>query len=221
LAPGGSPVEAKKLNLLLAGEDTTANTLSWTLYLLNTHQEAWKRLLRDVDEVLGVDGIPATFEAARGFDHIERCVNEAMRLHPVGPIVLLERNSDTTLDGIALPKGSTVLCLTRKEAVDVHAVADAAAFRPERWLPVPADTQGSAQKDMLKASVPFGAGARLCPGRYLAMLEMKMVLATIARNFELVQVATPDGSPPKERLAFAMSPIGLKLKLARRDLNPT
>ena len=72
-----------------------------------------------------------------------------------------------------------------------------------------------------KASVPFGAGARLCPGRYLAMLEMKMVLATIARNFEQVQVTTPDGSPPKERLAFAMSPIGLNLKLARRDLNPT
>ena len=101
----------------------------------------------------------------------------------------------------------------------MHAVADAAVFRPERWLPVPAGSQGSAQRDMLKASVPFGAGARLCPGRYLAMLEMKMVLATIARNFQLVEVATPDGLPPKERLAFAMSPIGLTLKLARRALN--
>jgi len=207
------------MTVLLAGEDTTANTLSWTLYLLHTRQEAWLQLVRDVDDVLADDRLPGTFEAARGFDHIERCVNESMRLHPVGPIVLLERNTDTTLDGIALPQGSTVLCLTRKEAVDVHAVADAAVFRPERWLPVPAGSQGSAQRDMLKASVPFGAGARLCPGRYLAMLEMKMVLATIARNFQLVEVATPDGLPPKERLAFAMSPIGLTLKLARRALN--
>jgi len=64
--------------------------------------------------------------------------------------------------------------------------------------------------------MPFGAGPRLCPGRYLAMLEMKMVIATLARNFELVEVATENGSAPKERLAFTMFPPNLKMRIAVR-----
>jgi hypothetical protein len=48
-----------------------------------------------------------------------------------------------------------------------------------------------------------------------------MVLATLARNFDLIEVATPDKSPPRERLAFTMFPIGLQLKLARRRSKPT
>ena len=212
------------MTVLLAGEDTTANTLSWTLYLLHQHRESWDELVREVDLTLAADVIPTTFESARGLDQIERCVNEAMRLRPVAPIHLFERNTDTTLDGIALPAGSTILCLPRKGAIDGAAVADAADFRPDRWkLPVPGSTEAAdpAQRDLMKASIPFGAGPRLCPGRYLAMLEMKMVLATLARNFDLVEVATPDKSPPKERLAFTMFPIGLQLKLARRRSSPT
>ena len=64
--------------------------------------------------------------------------------------------------------------------------------------------------------MPFGAGPRLCPGRYLAMLEMRMVLGMLARNFELVEAGTADGSPPTEKLAFAMSPVGLRMRLAVR-----
>ena len=64
--------------------------------------------------------------------------------------------------------------------------------------------------------MPFGAGPRICPGRYLAMLEMKMVLATIARNYALVEVGTRNGAPPHERMAFAMSPVGLRMRLRPR-----
>lgn len=54
----------------------------------------------------------------------------------------------------------------------------------------------------------------MCPGRYLARLEMTMVLAALARNFELIEVGTVDGTPPKERLAFTMFPMGLRLRVA-------
>ena len=72
-------------------------------------------------------------------------------------------------------------------------------------------------RTLTAASMPFGAGPRVCPGRFLAMLEMKTVLATIARNFTLLEVATADGAPPRERLAFAMSPVGLRMRLAPRS----
>jgi cytochrome P450 len=65
--------------------------------------------------------------------------------------------------------------------------------------------------------MPFGAGPRLCPGRYLAILEMKMVMAMLLRQFEIEGVTTPDGGEAKEHLAFTMSPVGLRLRLTPRE----
>jgi cytochrome P450 len=68
-----------------------------------------------------------------------------------------------------------------------------------------------------RAAMPFGAGPRLCPGRYLAMLEMKMVIAMLFGGFELESVATPDGKEAREHLAFTMAPVGLTLRLRTRQ----
>ena len=65
--------------------------------------------------------------------------------------------------------------------------------------------------------MPFGAGPRLCPGRYLAILEMKMVMAMLLSSFEIESVTTPDGGEAQEHLAFTMSPVGLRLKLTPRE----
>jgi cytochrome P450 len=61
--------------------------------------------------------------------------------------------------------------------------------------------------------MPFGAGPRLCPGRYLAMLEMKMVMAMLLRNFDVQSVTTPDGKDAVESLNLTMAPVGLRLAL--------
>jgi cytochrome P450 len=63
--------------------------------------------------------------------------------------------------------------------------------------------------------MPFGAGPRLCPGRYLAILEMKMVMAMLLGGFDIEQVTTPDGREAQEHLAFTMFPVGLRLKLTK------
>jgi cytochrome P450 len=206
--------------LLLAGEDTTANTLCWTLYLLHANREAWRELAADVDRSLGPDPLPRTFEVAGELESIEHCANESMRLRPVAPMFFMENNRATTLEDIAIPVGSFVICLTRPAAVDTLATEDAADFRPSRWrrAAIPADLRQSdaAGRVLLKASIPFGAGPRICPGRYLALLEMKMVLALLARNYELVEVSTEDGTPPQERFSFTMFPLGLRMKIAPR-----
>ena len=211
------------LTVLLAGEDTTANTLCWTLYLLHAHRACWQELVAQVDAALEGTDVPLDFETARQLSVAEECVNEAMRLHPVAPLLLLQCNGDTQVEGVHLPRGTVVICVMRAEAVDPRLAADAAQFNPRRWrgaataFPAHGD---EGQRQLLKSSMPFGAGPRLCPGRYLAMLEMKMVLATIARNFELVEVRTPDGAPPRERLAFTMYPQGLQMRLAHRGAGP-
>ena len=64
--------------------------------------------------------------------------------------------------------------------------------------------------------MPFGAGPRLCPGRYLAILEMKMVMAMLLSGFDIEAVTTPDGREAQEHLAFTMHPVGLRLKLREK-----
>jgi cytochrome P450 len=61
--------------------------------------------------------------------------------------------------------------------------------------------------------MPFGAGPRICPGRYLALLEMKMAMATLLGRFDILSVDTPHGGDARERLSFTMTPVGLRMRL--------
>ncbi len=218
-ADGGTLSEAEVagnvFTMLLAGEDTTANTLAWTLYLLHTHPPTWRAVVAEVDASLQADAMPRSVQAAARLTLVEDCAAEAMRLRPVGPLAHLENNVPTELDGVALPAGTFVLGVVRRGAVDTSAAEDAAEFRPSRWQAAATDQPGAKTGDqrLIAASIPFGAGPRICPGRYLAMLEMKMVLATIARNYQLIEVGTEDGAPPREHLAFTLSPVGLRMKI--------
>ena len=81
---------------------------------------------------------------------------------------------------------------------------EAGAFRPERWLP---DKRGEQVNQ--RAFIPFGSGPRLCPGRSLALLEMKLVLVMVLQQFEIE--ARVDPNDVKETLAFTMSPVGLRV----------
>jgi cytochrome P450 len=64
--------------------------------------------------------------------------------------------------------------------------------------------------------MPFGAGPRICPGRYLALLEMKLAMAVLLGRFDLVSVDTPDGGEAREHLSFTMVPVGLSMRLRER-----
>jgi cytochrome P450 len=209
------------LTVLLAGQDTTAHTMCWTLYLLHVNRPAWQDLVSEIDGSLGDDPMPSTFDATRNLDVVDQCLKESMRLRTVAPLLFLENNRETELDGIALPKGTPVMCVMRSGSVDAETAPDATEFRPARWWR--RDSTRECDRDrsdtdraLLKASMPFGAGPRICPGRYLSMLEMKMVLSTLARNYDLVHVGTEDASPPQERMDFAMHPVGLRMKLKSR-----
>ncbi len=202
-------VAGNVLTVLLAGEDTTANTLGWAIWLLHEHPDDWRALVAEVDAALGEARLPPSFDAARGLASIEASVGEAMRLKPVAPLLFMEANRETSLAGFRLPPGAVVFCLMRRAALDARLAEDVADFRPGRW-------QDGADRAVQKASMPFGAGPRLCPGRYLALLEMKMVLGMLARNFELLEVGPEGGGAPGERMAFTMFPVGLKMRLAER-----
>ena len=200
-----SDVAGNVLTMLLAGEDTTANTLAWMIYLLHRHPES---LARARNEVL-TKGFQK-YEDVSALPYIDACINETMRLKPVAPIIMLQPTRDTVVAGIDVPKRTLIMCLMRAGATDERRFPDAQAFDPARWL------SGASASSPKRVAMPFGAGPRLCPGRYLAILEMKMVMAMLLAGFDIESVTTPDGREAQEHLAFTMFPVGLRLKLAGR-----
>jgi len=215
-APGSglddSDVAGNVLTMLLAGEDTTANTLAWMIYLLDRNPEAARRATDEVARVLGGRRFPTHYEELGALPYVEACANETMRLRPVAPILFAEAVRDKVVAGVEVPAGQLVMCLMRPPAVDERHFADAAAFKPERWL-----GDSKAASSAKRVAMPFGAGPRLCPGRYLAMLEIKMVIAMLLAGFEIGRVSTPGRGEAQERFAFTMSPVGLRATLQMRQ----
>jgi cytochrome P450 len=202
-------VAGNVLTMLLAGEDTTANTLAWMIYLLHRHPEA---LARARDEVLGKDW--HDYEQMSALPFVDACISETMRLKPVAPIILLQPTRDTVVGDIEVPEDTILMCLMRAGATDERRFPGALAFDPARWLD--GQIRGASASSPKRVSMPFGAGPRLCPGRYLAILEMKIVMAMLLERFEIEAVTTPDGGEARERLAFTMYPEGLRLRLRER-----
>jgi cytochrome P450 len=205
-------VSGNVLTMLLAGEDTTANTIAWMIHLLWRHPAALQRAQEEVRAVVSDPARPTWDEIAQlGF--IEACAHETMRLKPVAPLLVVQALADTTLADVQVPKGMVVTTVMRRDSVSDEHVPRAAAFEPERWLAAGEGGAAALAGSARRISMPFGAGPRICPGRYLALLEMKMAMATLLGRFELDSVDTPDGQIAQERLAFAMAPVGLTMRL--------
>lgn len=199
-------VAGNVLTMLLAGEDTTANTLAWTIHLLWQHPRALARAIEEVRNVIANPRCPTPEEIAQ-LTYVEACAHETMRLKPVAPIIPLQALRETTVGDVSVPSDTIVICLMRRDSVSDAYLPRAADFEPARWLTE--DSAGAAKR----TSMPFGAGPRICPGRYLALLEIKVALATLLGQFEIQSVAPPGGQEARELLSFTMGPVGLRMRV--------
>ena len=209
---GDEQVVGNVLTMLLAGEDTTANTLAWMLDLLQRNAQALQRVQQEV-RALAPDPAAFTPELMDQLVFLDACASETMRLKPVAPFIVLHALRDATVADVAVPKGTMIWGVMRHDSLDAQHFIDPLAFKPERWLP---ETQPPLTTAAKRAAMPFGSGPRMCPGRYLALLEMKMAMATLLSSFDIVSVDTPDGLPAAERMAFTMNPVGLTMRLRER-----
>jgi cytochrome P450 len=143
--------------------------------------------------------------------YLEAVSFETMRLKSVFPILFLGANKDVELGGVRIPEGTAIFLLTRKCGMQEREFTAADQFRPERWMvgggcPVTGHNP--------KAFVPFGAGPRFCPGRNLALLEMKSAMSMLCRNFSVTK--SPAAKPVEEHFGFLMAPKHLSVTFTPR-----
>jgi cytochrome P450 len=168
------------LTLVLAGHETTANTIAWTFERLVRNPEAYGRLR---------DAVRSDDDGADDGGYLEATIHEAMRVRPVVPIIGRRATVPWQLGEMVVPAGSRILVgiILTHHRPDIY--PDPFRFNPDRFLGV---------KPSTSEWLPFGGGNRRCLGAALAMEEMRVVVAEIARRTDL---AVTDASPerPKHR----------------------
>ena len=198
------------ITLLLAGHETTALALTYTLFLLATHPEETDSLRADLDAVLGDDapgtgGRSPTPEDLDDLRSIERVVNEGMRLYPPVYELFREPVVDDEIGGYRIPAGTTVSFQQWVLHRDPSIYEDPETFRPDRW------TEGFERELPPFAYFPFGGGPRRCVGERFAMLEATLILATMLRKWSFDPVTTELSFSPSITLRPA-GPVELRVR---------
>lgn len=192
------------LTLIMAGHETTAKSLTWTLYLLDQHPDASAEVYAEVDRVLG-GRVPT---AADYPDLVQCCsaIKEAMRLYP--PIWLISRRAvaDDVIDGYDVPTG-TLVCLSQWILHrDPRSWTDPHRFEPRRFAgPTPHPPH---------AYLPFGGGDRICIGQHFALIEATLALAMIAQQVRLQLV--PGSQVEPEALVTLRPKYGMPMTAVPR-----
>jgi cytochrome P450 len=170
-------VRDEALTLFLAGHETTANSLTWTWYLLSQNPECETKLHQEIDSVL--EGRVPQMTDLPQLRYTEMVVAEAMRLYP--PAWAIGRMSKSPFDMGDVHIGAKSICILSPYVMqrDPRWFPDPERFDPERWTP-------EARESRPKFSYfPFGGGARVCIGERFAWMEGTLVLATLAQMWKL------------------------------------
>jgi cytochrome P450 len=196
-------VRDETLTLLAAGHATTANTLSWTFYLLSEHPAIQTKLLDELQRVLG--GRPPTVDDLAQLPYLDMVVKESMRLYPPAWMQPRYTVDDFEYGGYRIKRGTIIFMSQWVTHRLPDLWPDPDQFKPERF-----DSE-TGQKYHPQAYFPFGAGSRICIGMPFANLEARILLATILQRY--VPKLTPGFPVVPEPMVTLFPKFGLQMAL--------
>jgi cytochrome P450 len=196
----GAPMTDEELRdelvtLLVAGHETTATSLAWTLRFVLDRRDVLAKLTTELEAG------PLTPERIAKLEYLDAVTRETLRLQPVVPLVGRVLQRATTVAGHDLPAGAAVVCAIYLAHRRPEAYPDPTRFEPERFL---------RRKMTPNEFFPFGGGIRRCIGMAFALYEMKMVLAAVLSRGRL-RIARGERVRPIRR-SITMTPSrGLRI----------
>ncbi|KAI8895326.1 cytochrome P450 [Globomyces pollinis-pini] len=168
------------LNFIIAGRDTTAQTLSWVFYHLHKHPEINEKLRKEINSIMNDNDTVPTYEQVKNMKYALAVFHESLRVSPVVPIQSKTAVEDDLLpNGTVIQKGVTVMWSAYAMGQNENIWQNAKKFHPERWI------ENSYSQYQYPA---FNAGPRVCLGKAFAELQGVFVLATILKHFQITLV---------------------------------
>jgi enediyne biosynthesis protein E7 len=203
---GTRPIRDQVMTLLMAGHETTAKALTWTLYLLDRHPDVRAALGDEVQRACG-GRLPALEDAAR-LPLTWMVLQESMRLYP--PVWIMARMTarDDEMRGYHIPAGTSIII----SPYAIHRRADEYPD-PERFDPWRFEAERNEQRHPF-AYLPFSAGPRQCIGRHFAALEMQLALAQIVDRVDIR--IEPDARVEPEALVTLRPRYGMPARVRVR-----
>ncbi len=186
------------LVLLFAGHETTANTISWVLYLVSQHPEVAQKLKLSVEKSEICDSSKD--------EYINAVLSEGMRLFPAAWMTERAALKDDQFHEFRIPKGTIIIPFFYGLHRNTKIWSSASEFRPERFM----FTDSSGLKKV-KNFFPFGAGPRMCIGNHFAIMEMAFVLHAFFNRFEV----TPTDESPVTWALITLRPRKLFLNIKK------
>ncbi len=194
--------------MLLAGEDTTSNSISWAMYYLAQHPDIVNQIRSEANQILGSEPCPTNNKQLAELQLTKAAALEAIRIKPTTPQLYMQAIEDVVINDIAIPSGTNIILQTKVAQNSEAYFSNPDEFNPQRWLNQGCPVDHKHSPNVLKS---FGGGSRFCPGMALAINEMVIVLATLCKNFDFKLAVNPEDV--EEFFAFTMSPKNLKVKL--------
>lgn len=190
-------VRDQLLTVLVAGHETTAVALTYTLASLATHPAEYDRV---AGEVRSGGELSTTTE----FPRTDAAVREALRLYPPSYMLFRRTTEPDTVAGHRIPADTRVVCPQWAIHRDPRYYDEPTAFRPDRW---------SADRDRPDyAYFPFGGGSRACLGRRFALLELRLAVAAILRAVDLEPTPETEISPTPALTCRPEGPVALRVR---------
>lgn len=214
-------------SLFLAGTDTTALTLSWTMYYLVKYPDVFARCRAEALQAAPAsNGMVSTSEQLSQLVFCSAVFREVLRLRSVAPYLLFHGKDDYKVqDGSVYPVGTSFSVLIRMASVSEEAFTRAADFVPERWIEAEREEallgKGAEKREgdvrhVEEAYLAFGAGPRVCPGQDMAKAEAAIIIAAICARFDMA-LAPGQDDPPEEFQTFTTGPASVDLTFTRRE----
>jgi cytochrome P450 len=190
--------------MFVAGHETSANALTWTLFLLSQHPQIMADLLDELDAVL--QGSPPSLDQLQSLPLLDRVVKESMRILSPVPWNGRVTSKPTVLSGHSLPEGTEVFVSIFQTHHMPELYPDPQSFKPSRW------------ETMIPTSYeynPFSAGPRICIGAGFAVMEIKIILSMLLQKFRLQFV--PQHPVDRSGLIVMSPKFGLPMIIQKQD----